>query len=75
MVSIVRPADTSPQAFAYLMDCYRKLGPSGRSRIAADLSDAVRQSALSSLRMRHPEYSDAEVSRKFLSVVYRIELP
>jgi hypothetical protein len=71
----MRPADTSPEAFAYHIDRYRELGPSGRSRIAAELSDALRQTALASIRQRYPDYSDAEVSRKFVSVVYGIDLP
>lgn len=55
------------------MDRYRELGPAGRSRIAADLSDAVRQTALASIRRRHPEQSEAEVARTFLKMVYRID--
>ena len=70
----MRPADTSPEAFTYHMDRYRELGASGRSRIAADLSDAVRQTAIAAIRRRHPDYSEAEVSRTFLKVVYRIDL-
>ena len=71
----MRPIDTSPEAFAYQIDRYRELGPGGRSRIAAELSDAVRQMSLASIRRRHPEYSDAEVRREFLRVVYRIDVP
>ena len=70
----MRPADTSPETFAYHIDRYRELGASGRSRIAAELSDAVRQTALASIRRRHPEYSEAEVCRTFIRVVYRIDL-
>jgi len=29
---------------------------------------------MESIRRRHPEYSDAEVARTFLKVVYRIDL-
>jgi hypothetical protein len=69
------PVDTSPQAFAYHLDRYRELGASGRSRMAAELSDALRQTSLASIRRRHPEYSEAEVARVFVKVVYRIDLP
>lgn len=64
------PSDTSPQAAALLIDIYRKLGPGGRSRIAADLSDAVRETAISGIRRRHPEYTDAEVTRALIVMLY-----
>jgi hypothetical protein len=70
----MRPADTSPKAFEYQMNRYRQLGPGGRSRIAAELSDAVRQTSLAAMRRRHPEQPEAEIRRSFVSVVYRINL-
>jgi hypothetical protein len=57
------------------MDRYRELGASGRSRIAVEISDAVRETSLAAIRRRHPDYSDAEVSRLFVKVVYGIDLP
>lgn len=73
--SHMRPIDTSPEAFAYQIDRYRELGPGGRSRIAAEISDAVRETSLAAIRRRHPEYSEAEVRRMFVKVVYGIDLP
>ncbi|HEV7238206.1 MAG TPA: hypothetical protein VGQ36_03120 [Thermoanaerobaculia bacterium] len=70
----MRPADTSPDAFAYQINRYRELGPAGRSRIAAELSDVLRQTSLASIRRSHPEYSEADVRRTFLTVVYRIDV-
>jgi len=70
----MRPADTSPEVFAYQLDRYRELGPSGRSRMAAELSDTVRQTSLAAIRRRHPEYTEAEVRRTFLRAVYRIDV-
>jgi hypothetical protein len=70
----MRPADTSTDAFAYHVDRLRQLGPAGRSRMAAELSDTLRQTALTSIRSRHPEYSDAEIARTFVKVVYQIDL-
>jgi hypothetical protein len=52
------------------LELYRAIGPSGRLKIAVDLSDAVRQTAIDGIRRRHPEYSDDEVSRAFLTMVY-----
>lgn len=70
----MRPFDTSPEAFVHHIDRYRQLGPGGRSRIAAELSDALRQTSLASIRQRHPEYSETEIRRKFVMVVYRIDV-
>ena len=49
---------------------YREIGPSGRTRIAADLSDAVRETTLAGIRRRHPELSEREVLDSFLLLVY-----
>ena len=69
----MRPLDTSPDAFAYHIERYRAIGPGGRSRIAAELSDVLRQTALDAIRSRHPEYSESEVRRTFVKAVYRID--
>lgn len=68
--SHVAVTDTSPEAAAVQLELYRALGPSGRAQIAVDLSDAVRETALAGIRRRHPEYSDDEVSRAFLTLLY-----
>jgi hypothetical protein len=68
----MRPVDTSPEAFEYQMARYRQIGPAGRSRMAAELSDTIRETSLAAIRRRHPDYSEADVRRTFLRVVYRI---
>ena len=70
----MRPADTSPNAFAYQVERYRQLGPAGRSRIAAELSDTLRQTSLAALRARHPDYSEDDIRRAFVKAVYRIDV-
>jgi len=62
--------DTSPEVAAAQIELYRALGPSGRVQIAIDLSDAVRETALAGIRRRHPEYSEDEASRAFLTLLY-----
>ena len=56
------------------MEMYRQIGPAGRSRIAAELSDAVRATTLAGIRQRHPEYSSADVARVFVEAVYGIKI-
>lgn len=56
------------------MEMYRQIGPAGRSRIAAELSDAMRATTLAGIRRRHPEYSSADVGRVFIEAVYGIKI-
>jgi hypothetical protein len=67
---LVPATDTSPRAAAIHLHLYRQAGPSGRAQIAVELSDAVRATTLAGIRRRHPEYSDEDVARSFLRLVY-----
>jgi hypothetical protein len=62
--------DTSPEAAALQLRLYRSLPPSARAQIAVDLSDAVRETTMAGIRRRHPDYSDDELARAFLVLVY-----
>jgi len=62
--------DTSPQASAVQLALYRKLDSRARARIAVELSDAVRETALAGIRRRHPEYNDEEVWRDLRIILY-----
>ena len=64
--------DTTPQAAAIQLQLYREAGPSRRAQIAVELSDAVRETALSGIRRRHPDYTDEQVRSTFLRIVYRL---
>lgn len=44
---------------------YRDGRPSRRAQIAADLSDAVRETTVAGIRCRNPGYGDAEVKAEF----------
>ena len=62
--------DTTPDAAALQLELYRAAGPSARATAAAELSDAVRATTLAGIRRRHAEFSEAEVAREFLALVY-----
>ena len=62
--------DTRPEACAVQLELYRAVGSSGRVNIAVELSDAVRETAVAGIRRRHIEYSDDEIARAFLTLVY-----
>jgi hypothetical protein len=66
--------DTSPAAGAVHLELYRQIGAARRAQIAADLSDAVRATAIAGIRRRHPDYSDRDVAGLFIKIVYGIEL-
>ena len=63
-------SDTSARAAAVQLALYRKAGPSGRVRVAIELSDAVRATTVAGIRRRHPEYSERDVALSFLWLVY-----
>lgn len=67
-------SDTTPRAAAIQLDLYRNAGPSRRATIAAELSDAVRETTLAGIRRRHPEYSEREIAAAFLRLVYGIDM-
>jgi len=63
-------SDTNPRALAVHSDLYRRIGESGRARVAAELSDALRDLVDAGVRQRHPEYDDAQVHAEVLRVFY-----
>ena len=66
----VAVTDTTAEAAAIQLAMYRAMSPSARVQIAVDLSDAVRETARAGIRRRHPEYSEAEVARAFIAMLY-----
>jgi hypothetical protein len=66
----VAASDTTLRAAALQLDLYRAAGPSRRAQIAAELSDAVRETALAGIRRRRPHISDEELAQSFIALVY-----
>ena len=62
--------DTTSRAAAIQLQLYRRADPSRRVAIAIDLSEAVRRTTIAGIRRRHPEYSEREIARSFLEIVY-----
>jgi len=71
-MKIVHARDTSPEAAAIQEEAYRRIGPSGRFNIAADLSNVVRDLARAGIRLRHPEYTSEQVSKELARYIYRL---
>jgi hypothetical protein len=70
IVSSMSVTDTSPKVAAIHLELYRAAGPARRAQIAADLSDAVRETTLAGIRRRHPELSENDIRESFLQLVY-----
>jgi hypothetical protein len=62
--------DTSPAMTEAQLRLYREIGPAGRARIAAEMSDMLRELAITGVRLRHPEYDAEQVHAEVLAVFY-----
>lgn len=66
----MRPGDTTPAAHAVHLRAYRKAGPERRAEIAAELSEGIRELSRAGVRMRHPDFSEEEVTREVCRILY-----
>lgn len=64
--------DTTPQAAALQLSILRGLSGEQRLMTAIEMSDLTRELCRSRLREQHPDWSEAELRRKFLFCVYGI---
>lgn len=66
--------DTSPEAERVWIELLRRTPPWRRLQLADQMSRAVRELAMSGLRLRHPHASDAELRRRFADLHLGSEL-
>ena len=66
--------DTSAEASAVQLEVYRRLGPSGRVAIAAQLSVATRAIAIAGIRRRDPGLSETQALRELMKLLYGVPL-
>ncbi len=66
----MRPFDTSAEAHAFQMAAYRRMSPEERSELALRMSDDVRRIAAEGIKQRHPHYSEREVRRALVALLY-----
>jgi len=66
----VAASDTTARAAAVQLRLYQAVDASRRAQIAVELSDAARETTLAGIRRRHPGFSEAELARSFLALVY-----
>ncbi len=68
------PSDTEAKARAVQLTVLRRLGPSERVRLAAEMSEDVRRIAFEAEHQRHPELSAAEARQAVLDRIWGVEL-
>lgn len=68
------PHDTSEEAFQAQMAVWERLGPEGRVALAGRISLSARQLARDGIRQRHPDYSDEQIRRALMRLLYGDEI-
>lgn len=68
------PADTHPEARRVQIEAWRRMGPSGRSRAAAALSESLLDTVRAQIAARRPEWSAREVTLALISRVHGAEI-
>lgn len=68
------PDDTQNGAREAQVAALRRLGPSGRLRLAAEMSEDARQISIEGERRRHPELTEAEARLAVLRRMWGSEL-
>lgn len=66
--------DTDDAAREVQLAALRRLGPSGRVRLAAEMSEDARRIAFEGERRRHPDLSATEIKRVVLGRLWGAEL-
>ena len=69
----MRPFDTSQDAHELQMRLYRSMTESQRSELALRMSDDIRRVASEGIKQRHPEYTESDVRRALVVLLYGAE--
>ena len=68
------PRDTHLTAYQVQVAAYRALSLERRAEIAAELTRVARGMAREGIRLRHPSYTEAEVTHALLHLLYDREV-
>lgn len=68
----LHPMDTSPEVERRQAEAHAALGPTGRVKMAVELSEAVRELRLAGLRSTFPKVPRRELVKRFISEVHGI---
>lgn len=70
----MRPLDTTVESHEAQLQAYRRLGATGRARMAARLSADTRQLTRAGIRARHPDYTEEQVENALRRLLLGDEL-
>jgi hypothetical protein len=70
----MRPRDTTPASHEAQLAAYRRLGATGRARLAARLSEDTRALTRAGIQARHADYSAEEVELALRRILLGDEL-
>lgn len=68
------PLDTTPEAAAIQRAIHQRLGPSGRLRLAIELSDLAWECAKAGMRSRHPQWGEPQILAALVRDLHGISL-
>ena len=74
MIALRMPVDTEDGARDAQVVAVRRLGASGRLRLAAEMSEDARRISIEGERRRHPELTEAEARQAVLRRTWGAEL-
>jgi len=60
------PADTTRDAYRKQIEILRKMSPGDRAMLAFELSDSIRENAISGIKYQHPEYTTEQIRNELL---------
>lgn len=66
--------DTTPDAAAVQAAIYRRMSTDDKTRLAAQMSEEVRQIAFENIRRRHPEYDEHQAKMALFRLLLGDEL-
>lgn len=68
------PPDTRPEARRVQLEVWRRMGPAGRSRVAAALSESLYATARAQIVAKRPDWSAREVTLALIRRVHGADL-
>ena len=63
------PKDTNREAFLRQLEILRRIGIEGRAAMTFELSGSLRQIVRDGVRLRHPDWDEAQVKQEVLRIV------
>jgi hypothetical protein len=66
----MRSRDTNQEAHELQVRLHRAMAPEQRSALALRMSDDIRRIAVEGIKQRHPSYSERDVRRALVAILY-----